>query len=487
MPARIIPRIVSGDSDAGTIVARIFVRRAIDTRSRVRSPVTLSRTGPKREASGRASVRDDRLNTCDRQLRTPTVATTVRKRIQAMTEDASVSPLELFFDLVFVYALTQVTALLSDNLTGRGVLQGMIVLALVWWSWVGYSWLGNSVRADEGWTRGAFIAVMAAVFIAAIAIPEAFDDRPGGLSGPLTVAACYAVVRLVHLGLYAYFARQARDPGLMRQLARFAVVTVGSVSLMIAGGIVEGDAQLVLWLLAVAIDYVGTQAIGASGWRLYAPGHFSERHGLIIIIALGESIVAIGVGAAALPVSTPLILAAILGILLVAAMWWVYFDVTALAAERRLAGAEWAERARLARDSYTYLHLPMVAGIVFAALGLKKVLGYVAGDDGHDWNDSLSGLPVWSLHGGPALYLLSLILFRLRNVRSISKSRTPALVLLLATAPLGERIGALPDLLLVTGIMAGLIAWEAIRYAESRHRIRHEGDHRPMPRADAAA
>jgi low temperature requirement protein LtrA len=415
------------------------------------------------------------------------MATTVRPRIQATTEDASVSPLELFFDLVFVYALTQVTGLMSKELNGRGVLQGMIVLALVWWSWVGYSWLGNSVRADEGWTRAAFISVMAALFIAALAIPEAFRDLEGGLSGPLTFALCYAVVRFLHLGLYAYFAGQAKDAGLMRQLGKFAVVTVGSVALMIAGGIVEGDAQIVLWLLAVVVDYVGTQAIGAGGWRLYAPGHFSERHGLIIIIALGESIVAIGVGATEFPVSTSLIIAAVLGIVLVAALWWVYFDVTALAAERRLARAEWSERARLARDSYTYLHLPMVAGVVFAALGLKKVLGYVAGDEGHDWNDSLSALPVWSLHGGPALYLLSLVLFRWRIVRSISRSRTVALGALLATAPLGGEIGALPDLLLVTGILAALIAWEAIRYAEARHRIRHEGGDHPSPQPDPAS
>ena len=216
------------------------------------------------------------------------------------------------------------------------------------------------------------------------------------------------------------------------------------------------------------------------------PGHFSERHGLIIIIALGESIVAIGVGATAVPIAAPLIMAAVLGILLVATMWWVYFDVTALAAERRLARAEGVERARIARDAYWYLHLPMIAGVVFAALGLKKVLGYIGGDDGHDWTDSLHGLPVWALHGGPALYLLALIAFRLRNVGSLSRSRLVAVVALLATAPLGEHIGALLDLLLVTAIMAALIAWEAIRYAETRHRIRHLDGHHPSEEEPAA-
>lgn len=408
------------------------------------------------------------------------MSTSVRQRIQAVTEDQSVTALELFFDLVFVYALTQVTALISSNLTGRGVLQGMIVLSLIWWCWVGYSWIGNVVQADEGFARATFIAVMAAMFIAALAIPESFDDLPGGLDGPLTLAVCYAVVRFVHVGLFAYAARDARDTGLMRQLAKFGAVTVLSVVLMIAGALTGDDTQIALWLAAVAVDYAGTQAIGAGGWRLYSPGHFTERHGLIIIIALGESIVAIGVGASAVPVSTPLIVSAVLGILLVATMWWVYFDVTAVAAERRLARSDGVERARIARDAYSYLHLPMIAGVVLAALGLKKVLGYVGGDGGHDWTDALHGLPVWALHGGPALYLLALIAFRLRNVGSLSRSRSIAVVALLATAPLGEHFGALPDLLLVTAIMAALIAWEAIRYAEARHRIRHlEGHHAP--------
>jgi low temperature requirement protein LtrA len=418
------------------------------------------------------------------------VSTSGRQRIQALTDEASVTPLELFFDLVFVYALTQVTALMSGTNTnpigGRVILEGLIVLALVWWCWVGFSWLGNTVRADEGVTRAAFIGVMATMFVAALAIPESFDDLEGGLSGPLTLAVCYGIVRFTHIGIYAFTARTVRDSGLMHQLARFGAVTLLSVVLMVVGAQVGGDAQIVLWLGAVLVDYVGTQVIGAGGWRIQAPGHFSERHGLIIIIALGESIVAIGVGASALPVATALIISGVLGILLVAAMWWVYFDVTALAAERRLARAEGVEQVRLARDSYSYLHLPMVAGIVLAALGLKKVLGYVAGEGDHVWSDSLNGIPVWALHGGPALYLLAIILFRWRNVHSISRSRSIAAVVLLATAPLGERIGALLDLVLVTAILAALIAWEAIRYAEARHRIRHLEGHHPDAAGDDA-
>jgi low temperature requirement protein LtrA len=414
------------------------------------------------------------------------MSTSVRQRIQAVTEDAKVTPLELFFDLVFVYALTQVTALMATNLSGRRVLEGMIVLALVWWCWVGYSWVGNVAQADEGWARGAFIGVMATMFVAALAIPEAFEDFPGGLDGPLVLALCYGIVRVVHLGIFALAGRAVDDPGLIHQLLRFGIVMTLSIALMIAGALVGGDAELVLWLAAVAVDYVGTQVIGASGWRLHSPAHFSERHGLIIIIALGESIVAIGVGVTSAAISTQIIIAGALGIALVAAMWWPYFDVTALAAERAFARREGVERTRLARDAYSYLHLPMVAGIVIAALGLKKVLGYVAGEDGHDWGDSLHGIGLAALHAGPALYLLALIAFRFRIVGSLGTSRLMAAAALLATILLGGQIGVLLDLLVVAGIMVALIAFEAVRYAEDRHRIRHQGGHTPTPE-DAAA
>jgi low temperature requirement protein LtrA len=406
------------------------------------------------------------------------MSTSVRQRVQAVAEDQSVTALELFFDLVFVYALTQVTALMSLNLTGRGVLQGMIVLALIWWCWTGYSWLGNAIKADEGWSRAAFIGVMATMFIAALTIPESFDDLPGGLNGPLTLTVCYAIVRAVHLGIFVVAARTSADAGLMRQLVKFGVIPVISLTLMIVGALAGGDAQLGLWLAAIVVDYMGTQVIGAEGWRLTAPGHFSERHGLIIIIALGESIVAIGVGATAFPISTPLIIASVLGILLVSTMWWIYFDVTALAAERRLAQTEGVERALMARDAYSYGHLPMIAGVVFAALGLKKVLGYVGGE-GHDWSDSLHGLAAWSLHIGPALYLVALILVRVRVVRSLSRSRSVGALALLATTPLASHVGVLVDLVLVTGTMAALITWESVKYAESRHRIRHLEGHHP--------
>lgn len=388
-------------------------------------------------------------------------------------DDALVTPLELFFDLVFVYALTQVTALVAAHLDAIGLVRGAIVLALVWWCWAGYSWLGNVIRADEGATRAAFIAVMAAMFVASLAIPEAFEDLPGGLSGPMVLAACYAVIRYVHLGIFWYTARSSGDTGLASTLLRFGSVATVSVVLLIVGAQMDAAARTWLWGAAVLVDYAGTQMIGAGGWRLFAPKHFSERHGLIIIIAIGESIVSIGVGASDLPVSASLVVAASVGIVLCAMLWWIYFDVTAIAAEHRLAETEGATRTALARDAYTFIHLPMVAGIILMALGLKKALAYIGGADGHSWHDALHGLPLWALHLGPALYLMSLAAFRYRIIKTVGESRPITAALLVASAFAGSHMPVMWDLAIVTAILVGLVAFEAIMFYETRERVRH--------------
>jgi low temperature requirement protein LtrA len=400
-----------------------------------------------------------------------------RQRVQALSEDASVTPLELFFDLVFVYALTQVTALMAVSLSGRSIVEGLIVLSLIWWCWVGFSWLGNNLQADEGLTRAAFLAVMATMFVLSLAIPSAFGETDGpGHSGAMVFAVGYAVVRIIHIGLFALAAKEGGDRGLLNQLGRFGVVMIASIVLAVVGAAFGGDTQIWLWLAAVAVDYFGTHAIGATGWRLRSAAHFAERHGLIIIIALGESIVAVGVGVNG-KLSTPIIIASVLGIALAGAMWWIYFDVTSLAAERTFAASSGEAQARMARDAYTFIHLPMVAGIVLGALGMKKVLGYVAEDGGHTWDDPLHGLAPVALHVGVALYFLSLIALRLRIVRTIGRTRPVAVVTLLATMPIGFHIGAALDLALVASIAIALVGFEATRYAETRHRIRHLDGH----------
>lgn len=332
----------------------------------------------------------------ERRLYPPPVNEARHPRLLPVSEEARVTPIELFFDLVFVFSLTQVSALMAANLTGRGIVRGL-VLALLWWTWVGYAWLGNVVQAEEGLGRAAMFGAMAAMFVLAMTVPEAFDDLPGGLEGPVVIAFAYLAVRVLHLVMF--FALSSDDPGLRTQVWRFSPSVIGSTAVLLVASQPEGTAQTLTWVAALIVDYVGTMLGGASGWRLRSASHFAERHGLILIVALGESIVAIGVGVAGVPISWPLVAASVLGLTVAGCLWWAYFDVVSIVAERVLRRAQGEERARLARDAYSYLHLPMVAGIVLVALGLKKVLEYVGGTSLHELSEALPLLPLGALYG----------------------------------------------------------------------------------------
>jgi low temperature requirement protein LtrA len=233
----------------------------------------------------------------------------------------SVTTLELFFDLVFVFAFTQVTQLMADDPSVTGVLRGLVLLALLWWAWCSYAWLGNQAHADEGVVRLTMIVAMGAMFVVALAIPESFDDMPGGLFAPFVLAACYAVVRAAHIA--CYFVAAGDDAGLRRQLLLTAVPVAAASGLLVAGGAAGPPYQLGLWLLALLVDYAGIWITGTSGWRLPSPRHFAERFGLIVIVALGESLVAIGVGVAGEPVSVPVVAASALGVVVAVSMWWL--------------------------------------------------------------------------------------------------------------------------------------------------------------------
>lgn len=395
-----------------------------------------------------------------------------RARLEAVTEQASVTPLELFFDLVFVFALTQVTALLAADTTLTGLARGVLVLAIMWWAWVGYSWLGNVVRADEGLSRIVMFGAMAALFVAALTIPEAFDDAPGGLSGPVVFAVCYFLVRAAHLLLF-WIAAEA-DPGLRHQLRRWTPSVITGTVLLLVASQTSGVVQILLWAAALTGDYLGTLLAGASGWRLNSAGHFAERHGLIVIVALGESIVAIGVGVAQSPISWPIVVASALGLAVSGGMWWAYFDVTALLAERALAATHGHPRALMAQAAYSFLHLPMVVGIIVLALGLKKVLNYVGQQDGHRLTDPIYGLPLVGLYGGVALFLLALVAFKYRTIRQFGRARLGAAVLMLVLMPLAALLPALVALGVLAVVLAALIGYETRAHADLRAQTRHE-------------
>jgi len=394
-----------------------------------------------------------------------------RRFVRPTGEGHRVTTLELFFDLVFVFAITQVTALMADDLSLRGVVRGLVLIALLWWAWCSYAWLGNQAQADEGVVRFAMVLAMLAMFVAALAIPEAWSDREGGVLAPLVLAIALGCVRLVHLS--AYFIAALDDRGLQLQVLRTAVPVGVANGLLVAGALIGDPAQTGLWLLALAVDYTGVYAVGASGWRLPAPAHFAERHGLIMIIALGESIVAIGIGAAQLPLTWPILVSAGLGLAVSVALWWAYFDVVSIVAERVLVGRQGVERSRLGRDSYTYLHFPMIAGIIYLALGLKKVQEYVGDSEHHTLSDQLPTVALLALYGGVAAYLLAHIAFRLRNVGSVNPPRLVVAIGLLALTPLAAQLPALGSLAVLAAILAAMVAYETVRYADARDAIRH--------------
>ncbi len=377
---------------------------------------------------------------------------------------ARVMPLELFFDLVFVLTLTQATVLMADEPTWRGLAKGLLTMGVLWWSWVGYAWLTSVVNPDEGGVRLVIFAAMAAFLVAALCVPAAFDDAA------FVFAGAYAAVRVAHIGLYTIASRD--DPGLRTSVIGLTGSTAVGVSLLTGAAFADEELQGVLWLTALTLDAAGPYFFGIEGWKL-VPGHFAERHGLILIVALGESIVAIGAGAEG-EISAGIVAAAALGMAVAAALWWLYFDVVALVAERRLAAATpGREQNAMARDSYSYLHFPMVAGIVLVALGMKKTLG--------DTADPLKLVPTVALLGGTEIYLVAHVAFPLRNVHSLNPHRLAVAVLLVALIPLGAELPALATLGVLAGILAALIAFEALRYAEARARVRHELEEEPVP------
>jgi low temperature requirement protein LtrA len=391
------------------------------------------------------------------------------RRINAeLREGEVVKPLELFFDLVFVLGFTQCTALMAADPTWEGIGRGMLVLAVLWWAWVGYAWLTSVIEPEEGAVRIAIFAAMAGLIVAGLCVPEAFGDRA------LLFAIAYGVVRAGHIALFVIASRD--NPGLRHSVVGLAISTAIAVGLLIGASFLGVGGQEGLWAAAILIDWGGPALVGTRGWTL-VPGHFAERHGLVIILALGESIIAIGIGAQ-VDLTAGVVTAAVLGIGLAAALWWMYFDVVALVTARRLTLAtEGHERNALARDSYSYLHFPMVAGIVLAALGLEETLAHV--------DEKLDGVHAFALLGGVAVYLLAHVVLRLRNAGTVNIQRLVLALALFALVPVATLVPALATLAGINVLLWATIAYETIRvYDERRYRLRHGLDMDPPSRGD---
>jgi low temperature requirement protein LtrA len=374
----------------------------------------------------------------------------------ASKAEQRVTPLELFFDLVFVLSFTQVTALIADDPTWQGLGEGMLILTAVWWAWAAYGWLTNAIDADQNANRLAMFVAMGAMLVVSLSIPEAFGDRG------LLFGCAYFVVRAMQVYLYVRNTRREGDEDNLGAFLKLAPGLLMGAALLIVAGALDGGARTSLWIIALLIDLSTPLLFGTAEFNI-KPGHFAERHGLIVIIALGESIVAIGAGTG-FQLETGEVIVAMLAIAAVASLWWAYFDVVAIVAERRLTEAPRGEQGPLARDSYSYIHFPMIAGIVLLAVGLKKTELAV--------DDPLKTVPAVALCGGVALYLLAHIAFRYRNVGTFNAHRAVATVAVLALIPLALEVDALYAVAAVTAVLVVLIAYEAIHFRDARARVR---------------
>jgi low temperature requirement protein LtrA len=376
--------------------------------------------------------------------------------IEATAErEHPVTPLELYFDLVFVFAFTQVTTVLSNNPTWSGLGHGLLILTALWWAWAAYAWLTNTVDPGVGAVWGAVLVAMAAMFVAALAVPDAFGNHG------VVFGVAFVVVAVMHLALYALSARG--EPELFVAILRIAPTSVVGALLILVAGFVDDPARTVIWIVALVVGFLGPLFGGSSGWRL-APAHFVERHGLIVIIAIGESLVAIGLGERRVGLTTGVMVAAVLGFVVATSFWLAYFDFFPIRGQQLLSDRSGVQRTALARDIYTYLHLPMVTGIVLFAFSMKTTLAHVG--------DELDTIPTLGLCGGPALYLLAYVALRVRIARTLSRGRLVAALACLALIPVAMSVPALVALALVAAVWVALHAYEIIWWREARAETR---------------
>ncbi len=368
-----------------------------------------------------------------------------------------VAPTELFFDLVFVFAFTQVTTLWLEHDTWGGLVRGLLVLAVLWWVWASYSWLTNIADADAGLIWSVMVFATAALFVAALAVPGAF-----GAERVVFGVAFFAVVA-AFVGLYALVSKQ--EPDLLAAVLRMARTVLPAAGLILVAAFVPASWRPPIWALAFVIGFFGPQLGGTAGWRVH-PAHFAERYGLIVIIAVGESMSAIGFGARGTHLAHSVIAAAVLGLLVAASFCFAYFDFAAGGIERLLAERRGAERVALARDAYTYAHLPMIVGIVLFAFAMRTGLAHV--------HSKLHLIPALALCCGSALYLLSFVALRWRVSRRLGRGRVVAAVALALLTPIALSVSALATLVLVTAVWFALHAYELIWWREDRARRRSE-------------
>ncbi|WP_433320420.1 low temperature requirement protein A [Micromonospora chersina] len=387
---------------------------------------------------------------------------------------------EVFFDLVFVFSFFIITRATAVNITGANLLHGLLVLAVLWWVWVVHTVVATRVRIGVGFVPALMVVAMAALFCFALSLPQAFGDPTRTATGPVVIAISYLVIRCTHLLLYWHVAGER--PGERRLLLRYSPELALSTLLLLAAALIPprmpdgtGRAQLVrdgLWLGVVVLQYSGGLVAGAWGWTVTSAEHWVERYDLILIIALGESIISVGVGGNLLgqPVTWPAVAAAVLGIFFTAALWWAHFDVIAPAARIAQHAAQGRQRVAMARDAYAYCELIMIAGIIVFALGAEEIVRQVA-DRSISLAEPTHGPGVALLFGGVIGYLCGDMLFQLRTLGTLSWTRVGTVLVLAATIPLAVHLPALAALSLLTAICIGLVAVEIAVMADARRAL----------------
>jgi low temperature requirement protein LtrA len=375
-----------------------------------------------------------------------------RPRIAALDEEHGVTPRELFFDLVFVFGFTQVATLPAHEPTFAGIGRGMLVLAALWWAWASYAALTNAVDPEVNEVGAALLVALIAMFVAALVVPGVFGDD-GVLFG-----VAFLVVCAMHVTLYALAGRG--NPDLLGAVLRLAPWTLLGATLIVIAGFTD-SARVWLWVAALACAYGGGLLTGSSGWMVHA-SHFAERYGLVVIIAIGEAFISLGIGATGIDIGIGEVAAAVLGLLVATSFWLAYFDFFSIRGEQILVNAEGQTRVVLARDVYTYLHFPMIAGIVLFAFAMKNVIAHVG--------DELDWVVAFALCGGSAIYLLTYSAIRIRVERRfhLSRGRFTAALLFVLLLPLATMMPGLVSLALVLVVWLGLHAYELIWWREAR-------------------
>ena len=393
-----------------------------------------------------------------------------RSRPVPTEEGHRATTFEIFFDLVFVFALTRIIAFMAQPPTPLILAQGLVLLLLLWRSFVAYAWLGNQVRADVGLVRTGMLGAMTAIFVAAMVIPDAWRHSNATLSAPLILVFAYIVVRALDLTLFLY--ASSDDRRLRIQLVLSAVPDTLSWIPLIVGAVLGGTAQTLLWAGAFLVDTVGGRlAAGFGGWQVRSPSHFAERHGLVLIIALGESLIAVGTGAGSAATRWPVLLAALLGLTMAVCLWWLYFENASAPAGEALGRMSNARRVTTAADAYALAHFLLIAGVIYLALGIDQVLAHVAHDQPrHPAETPLGWTSTTALYGGVVLYLTGRILFLRFTVGHAPPAQIIAAGTALLLLPAAANLPVLAALGLLTAFLVALVCYERFTGANRANR-----------------